>query len=113
MANDIAAAFAAALEKIEQAAAEGLADAAELILDEAKRLCPEDTGALRASGKVAGGAAAMSAKIAFDAPHAVLVHERVELKHARGQSKFLEQAVANAARDGALDAIAERVRRAL
>jgi len=63
-----------------------------LILDDAKRRAPVDTGNLRNSGHVeprSGGVA-----VVFDTPYAVQVHEDLNANHAHGEARFLAKAVA-------------------
>ena len=69
---------------------------AEGVIAEAKLETPVDTGALRASGYVAQPVVqAQSVSIQFGfggpaAPYAVFVHERLDLHHPIGKSKYLE-----------------------
>ena len=69
---------------------------AEEILEEAKRLCPVDTGELRDSGRVVKVDKAY--KVEFTAKYAVYVHENLSIKHERGQAQFLTQAIINVKR---------------
>jgi hypothetical protein len=76
---------------------------AGLILEEAKNLCPVDTGALRDSGEVRGmdrvGFETMI-PITFGDPvpyYAIFVHEDLDARHPNGgEAKFLEKAVMRA-----------------
>jgi hypothetical protein len=79
------------LSGIEQAAQDGIEKAAKETLARAKERAPVDTGRLRRSGRVV--ADDLSATIKFTAPHAFLVHERLDFQHPKGgQAKFLESA---------------------
>lgn len=97
------------LKKIQGGTEARLRQAAELILETAKELCPKDTLALVESGyieirKMATGWVAeigfarpdAPAKVAGKKPpeaYAVYVHENMEVHHPIGQAKFLEEAV--------------------
>lgn len=85
----------------------------ELIMTEAKKRTPVDTGALRASGHVTGPDDSKSQKVrlAFGgaaAPYAVFVHENLNARHHVGRAKFLESAALEAAPKMA-DRIAKRI----
>lgn len=93
-------------------AAAALYQEAELIMAEAKRRTPVDTGALRGSGHVVppareglstvvhlayGGAGAINRHgVPVDA-YAVHVHEDLEAHHPVGEAKFLERPLTEAA----------------
>ena len=80
-------------------AAAALFQEGELVMAQAKRRTPVDTGVLQSSGRVAaprvGGAGSdVSVELSFGgaaAPYAVTVHEDLSAKHPTGQAKFLEQ----------------------
>ena len=83
-----------------RAAAEGaLREEAEAILAEALRLCPVETGALRASGKIHGpawsGSGDCTVTFTFGGgpvDYAIPQHERLDYKHTPPtQAKYLEQ----------------------
>lgn len=66
----------------------------QMILGDAKTLCPVDTGRLRATGYCApptdqGG----PTQIGFGTDYALAVHEKIEIPHKVGEAKFLEKAV--------------------
>lgn len=96
---------------------------AELMMTEAKRLTPVDTGALRASGIVeqpviglGGFGSDVSVRLGFGgpaAPYAVYVHENLDpnVQHKVGQAKFLETAVLNGV-VGLAERIADSMREA-
>jgi hypothetical protein len=74
---------------------------AQIEMTESKRRCPVDTGALRASGRVAQPVRRgrnISVTLSYggsSAPYAIYVHENLEANHAMppfqgGQAKFLE-----------------------
>lgn len=64
----------------------------QAILGRAVELCPIETGALRASGRLVVIPSANTVMITFDCPYASYVHEDTNKRHSAGQSKFLEQA---------------------
>lgn len=70
----------------------------EIVVADAKKRTPVDTGALRANVNMTpynitsdGG----SLNIAYLQEYAPYVHERLELKHRVGEAKFLENAMMN------------------
>ena len=70
----------------------------EHVIGDSQTLCPVETGALKASGttlpaEVEGET--VSKLIGHNVEYAAAVHERMELKHDRGQAKYLETAVRN------------------
>lgn len=72
----------------------GLIDAGEQVLGDAQQLAPVNTGALVGSAtlddsKAEGG----EVTIGFNVNYAAAVHEREDVHHAQGQSKYLETAV--------------------
>ncbi len=72
---------------------EGAKDAGFFLLEKSQPLVPVDTGELKASGEVwwEGGGFNTVVYVGYTAPHAIYVHERVELNHAYPtQAKFLE-----------------------
>lgn len=72
-------------------------DMAGRIMNEAVRLAPLDTGALRASAfvykprKTRDG---FYVPMGFTAPYAFYQHERLDYAHRYGEAKFLEKAIA-------------------
>lgn len=74
---------------------QGIQVAALMVLGTSKKLTPVDTGNLRAGTytKLLGGLNNPGAEIGYTAAYAVFVHERTELHHPVGQSKFLETAL--------------------
>ena len=98
-------------EKVAQALwAEGLAIQAESIT-----LVPVDTGRLRASAYTkppqrGGGAASVA--VGYGTDYALAVHERMDVHHPVGQSKYLSTAVDRRAA-GFSERLAERVRTAV
>lgn len=82
--------------KVMEAGRKALDRAGEHILGQAQKLAPVDTGALKASAtsepaKVQGGG--FVKVIGFNTDYAAAVHERMDLHHPQGQSKFLETAI--------------------
>lgn len=96
----------AVMRKIDAAIEHGCQEAAEELLAATRPRVPVDTGALRDSGRAEDG------WIIFDAPHAAIVHERLDLKHDAGEAKFLENA-ANANRHEIAETLARDIRRAV
>jgi hypothetical protein len=94
-----------------QAAADGLNDAAEIILNESDAHVPMDTGALENTGKVSAATVAnLSATISYDTPYAVIQHEDMSRHHKPGRTaKYLENAM-NSKRRAAKAAVTARVR---
>lgn len=90
-------------EPLIREAAKTLFTEAELIMTEARKRTPVDTGALRASGLVEPptvSAGKVGVTLGFGgpaAPYAVVQHERLDYHHTVGQAKFLEQPFAEAA----------------
>lgn len=86
-----------------RAVARALYQQGEVIMTEAKKRTPVDTGALRASGHVhpleitAGQVAVLLGFGGPSAPYAIYVHENLHAHHPVGQAKFLESAVLEAA----------------
>lgn len=80
---------------------------AAVIAGDAAARCPVQTGALQRSVRVVpsdDGAA-----VAFLAPYAVEVHERIDVVHPNGEAKFLEHATQSAAGDMA-ENVASRIK---
>lgn len=82
----------ARLTAIEQAAQDGLKEAARQALTDARARAPKDTGKLRRSGRVVVDD--VGATVRFTAPHAYLQHENLDYRHPDGgEAKYLENAV--------------------
>jgi hypothetical protein len=75
-----------------RAAQDGLVEAGDRLLDRSNELVPVDEGELRDSGMVEPLDHAI--QVVYTAEHAVPVHERTEVRHRQGRSKFLEQPLA-------------------
>lgn len=76
---------------IKKSAVSGLKDAAEFLLDEAKKLVPIDEGTLENSGNTSVDEASMESTVYFDTPYAVKQHEDMSLQHTGNrQAKYLE-----------------------
>ena len=84
---------------VKDPAANALRSVGEIWMTEAKKRTPVDTGVLRSSGHVQGpfkDGDSWVIRLVFGgpaAPYAVFVHERLDLKHPVGQSKYLESVV--------------------
>lgn len=81
-----------AQEVVEKAAMKGLRSLGEVILTEAKELCPVDSGTLRQSGSVRANSKNKTVEISFNTPYALKQHEEMSYNHPNGgQAKYLEQ----------------------
>lgn len=81
-----------AAQLVRKAAAEGLRDGAEHVLEESNRIIPHQVGTLEGSGHVDLDAGALRAAVSYDTPYACVQHEDTSLNHPNGrQSKFLEK----------------------
>jgi hypothetical protein len=106
--TEIAAAVQRALDQLPGAVQVALLVEGSAIAADAASRCPVDTGKLRSSVFVKpisnGGVV-----VGFSAPHAAVVHERTDLRHADGEAKFLEKAK-NSAASGLVSSVAARVK---
>lgn len=98
--------------KQRRAALKGLRHAAEEVRTYAQQLTPKDRGHLRASAEVTVDEAGLRAAISYDTPYAVYQHERLDLNHPVGESKFLEKAL-NARHQAATMIVAKYLREVL
>lgn len=76
----------------------GVDELAEGTIQRAQRLCPIDTGFLAASAAVRPAEVRgdeVVCELGFNAAYAAAVHERLDLRHAIGQAKFLEAALSD------------------
>ncbi len=81
-------------EAAEPAAHRAAVKAAEILLEEANKICPVDTGDLRDSGHVVveGEGFSTEATVIYDAEYAIYVHENLDAYHAPPtQAKWLEE----------------------
>lgn len=77
--------------QLDKAVKKGLFTAGSIMLTEAKKKCPVDTGTLRRSGAVEANS--KEAIVSFNTPYAYKQHEDTTLNHPRGgEAKFLEKA---------------------
>lgn len=84
---------AAAKAAMRAGAAKGLADAAENVLTEARKLVPIEEGTLERSGATDVDATNLQAVVTFDTPYAVIQHENLSYAHDAGRTaKYLENA---------------------
>ena len=100
-------------QAIREAVAQGLALAAEHLVQVSRELCPHEEGTLERSGTASVDEAELRAAVAYDTPYAVRQHEDLTLNHKRkGQAKYLEQPAGTEA--GTMrDKVATEIRRAL
>lgn len=101
--------YNARLTELEQAARDGLQDAAKQVLKRARELAPKDTGAMRKTGKVSVDDVYVNVR--FSGPYAWLQHERLDWQHKVGQAKYLEQAVSEIGVLAMGEGVKARVRR--
>lgn len=89
-----------AMQRIHEAAAEALSDAAEFLLEEANRTAPLEEGTLIGSGLVTVDAKNLRATVSYDTPYAVRQHEDTRLRHDGGRrAKWLEHTAREQTRD--------------
>lgn len=101
--------FAAA--HVRKAASEGLADAAEFLLEEANRTVPIEEATLTRSG--ATDVDGLQASVFYDTPYAVRQHEDTRLRHDQGRrAKWLEMTMREQAKQVG-EHIADRIRSAV
>lgn len=88
-------------------AEDGVDDAAEYLLAEARAIVPYDDGPLSESGKASRDG--LTGSVSFDTPYAVIQHEDLDFRHAPGRTaKYLEGPL-NANRDQLLAMIGQRI----
>ena len=84
---------------VRQAAARGLALAAEHVLSVSNQHVPIEEGTLERSGAVDVDPTALAASVSYDTPYAVRQHEDLSMRHDAGRSaKYLETASTDEAR---------------
>ncbi|MBM4514612.1 hypothetical protein GS445_03110 [Rhodococcus hoagii] len=93
--------------RIRAAAVDGLADAAEVVKQEAIERCPKETGELRNSARTA--VEGLEAAVGFDTPYATVQHESLGYHHQDGEAKYLENALL-ATKNTVAQVIATRLR---
>lgn len=101
---------------VREGGADGLKDAAELVFEASQRAVPEATGALKRSGKITRGEDGLEAVITYGEGlpdnRAVVVHERLEVRHPTGSAKYLENPTIESAPQ-VQEAVADGIRRKL
>lgn len=104
---------ALAKRAVHEAAADGLADAAEFILEDANRTVPLEEATLERSGDTDVDRAKLRAAVSYDTPYAARQHEELDYRHAPGRrAKWLEQTMREDV-DDVREHIAGRIREAL
>lgn len=99
--------------QVRRAAAEGLFDAAEFLLEEANRTVPFAEGTLARSGTPSVDAGSLTAAVSYDTPYARRQHEHPEYRFQGGRrGKWLEKTLAEVG-DQARQYVADRIRGAL
>jgi hypothetical protein len=100
-------------ETVRRAAVRGLAEGAEHLLDESRKVVPLEEGVLSASGHTSVDEQRLEAAVAYDTPYAVVQHEDLTLAHNAGRTgKYLE-APARQVGQAIRDHVAGRLREAL
>lgn len=102
--------FDLAPQKMQDALSAGLYQEAMIIIGEAKKRTPVDTGRLRQTGYAAppeNGPRGPECECGFGTKYAVFVHEILSSYHPVGQAKFLESVV-NERRRGYVSRLAKR-----
>lgn len=102
-----------------RAAAEGLEDAGEFLLEQANRSVPLEESTLQRSGTVSSSGrngslrTTLKVAVAYDTPYAARQHEDTRLRHDAGRrAKWLQLSLAEN-RDQILNFLAERLREAM
>lgn len=91
----------------------GLTMGMEHVLQEARRITPNEEGTLERSGRASVDAGSLTGAVSFDTPYAVRQHEELGYRHSDGRTaKYLERPL-TANTDVVLDLVAAQVRRAL
>jgi len=80
------------VNEIESALNDALLEGAGNIAEESKKNVPEDTGKLKESCRVEE-IGHMESEVIYDAAYAAKVHEDLNVRHRKGQAKFLEDAL--------------------
>jgi hypothetical protein len=102
-----------ASKQVHAAAAAGLSDAAEFLLEQSNRTAPIEEGTLVRSGQADVDVSALRAAVAYDTPYAARQHEDLTLRHDAGRRpKWLEQTMRETTGDiGRI--VADRIRQAV
>jgi hypothetical protein len=80
-----------AVAAVRRAAADGLFESAEFILEDANRTAPIEEGTMIRSGTTSVDRAALRAAISYDVPYAARQHEDLSYRHDPGRrAKWLE-----------------------
>lgn len=88
-------------------AEDGLDDAAEYLLAEARKIVPYEEGPLSESGKASRDG--LTASVSFDKPYAVIQHEDLDFRHAPGRTAKYVETPLNAGQDVMVRLIAARI----
>ena len=94
------------VQGIRERAAQAVLACAQDLAEKSAAQAPLDTGALRASVRIA--AEGTRAAVSFNTPYAVAQHERLYYHHAVGKAKYLEDPL-NENRERYIGAIAQAV----
>jgi hypothetical protein len=111
--EDVLRRLGSAEDYIAERAGKALRSEGEALLARASETVPRQTGRLAASGYVTAPvetSSGVTVEVGYSAPYAPEVHERMERRHASGQSKWLEKAAQAEAAELA-PAVAEQVKR--
>ena len=100
-------------QRVREAAAQGLWEAAEHLLEYANRTVPIDEGMLQDSGQASIDRSQLKAVVSYDTPYAVRQHEELTYQHAPGRrAKWLELSLEER-REALQQYIANRIRQGL
>lgn len=101
---------ALAAAAVRKAAAEGLGDATEMLLEEANRTVPIEEATLMRSGVASVDDMKLRGAVSYDTPYAVRQHEDLRLRHDQGRrAKWLESTFKERGRS-ALGVVAAKIR---
>jgi len=100
-------------QNVRDAAADGLFDAAEHVLEEANRTIPHEEGVMMRSGQTDVDRTALEATVSYDTPYARYQHEELHLRHDPGRrAKWLELTMDERER-AVQEYVADKIRQAL
>lgn len=113
MANRIAWQADQIIEQLRTAMSEGLADAAEHLLQVSQERVPLESTDLQQSGEASSDPGNLQAAVSYDGDYAVLQHELLDLQHDAGRTAKYLEGPANEETAAIQELIAERIRQAL
>lgn len=114
--TDLNAALGRILTNVGKEEMAALTAEAELIMTDAKKNTPVDTGTLRSSGIVTPRPADHRVDLSFGgaaSAYAAIVHERLDVHHPVGEAKFLENALNRWRSGGGIQRLGARLGKAM